>query len=183
MTTNLATAEALCEFIKAKIGDHTLNKSTGGGWLDTYSKILPLLTDEERNNILNVSIELLSRKFQNKFGLSMKGTSLNVHLVRINSMLENFKRFIDSPQTYHGPNTAQKKSSPSKDKKVKKSEPKQQADIEHTPFPIQNEVYRVYLPNGKDFILIPINITDTEWDFAKLQIDGFVKFKSKSNNN
>lgn len=174
--TREVDASALLKFIQAKIADHTLNKSTGKGWLTTYHKMIGLLNDEEKHDMLKIDASLLQTKFKNKYNLSLKGSSLGVHLGRMNSMLDNFKQFIEAPQNYRGPQAKPKSVSKAKGKTSPK---KPKAKNNNTEVEFSDEkLYRSFLPNGRDFVAIPAGITESEWGFVKQQLDAYVAYNS-----
>jgi site-specific recombinase XerD len=92
--------EALLAFIDYASEKGLTNKNTAASRKVSVSAMLGILDEQEARDLRNLDVEQLVKRFHNLYPTKYSPESLRVYRSRLNSTLEEFLRYRDSPMSF-----------------------------------------------------------------------------------
>lgn len=94
------TKSGALQFIQYAIDKGLVNSNTGGGWRAAFGKIL----EEFGSDVLLTDIDVPSEvlRYNNRHPGALSPDSLNQYKKRVLLVIQEFKKYTDSPTTYKG---------------------------------------------------------------------------------
>ena len=94
------TKSGALQFIQYAIDKGLVNSNTGGGWRAAFGKILEEFGSDDLLTDIDVPSEVL--RYNNRHPGALSPDSLNQYKKRVLLVIQEFKKYIDSPTTYKG---------------------------------------------------------------------------------
>lgn len=91
---------ALIEFLEYMAAKGLANKNTISGRKAAVSRVLGVLDPEEVGDVTSLDMDDVMNRFINLQGKEYKPDSLGVYRSRVGSSIDDFKRYLDSPQNF-----------------------------------------------------------------------------------
>lgn len=94
------TKSGALQFIQYAINKGLVNTNTGGGWKAAFTKILEEVGPDDDLSSIDVQSEVL--RYNNRHPGVLSPDSLNQYEKRVLLILQEFKKYQESPTTYKG---------------------------------------------------------------------------------
>lgn len=94
------TKSGALQFIQYAIDKGLVNSNTGGGWRAAFGKILEEFGNDGLLTEIDVPSEVL--RYNNRHPGALSPDSLNQYKKRVLLVIQEFKKYTDSPTTYKG---------------------------------------------------------------------------------
>lgn len=94
------TKSGALQFIQYAIDKGLVNSNTGGGWRAAFGKILEEFGSDDLLTDIDIPSEVL--RYNNRHPGALSPDSLNQYKKRVLLVIQEFKKYTDSPTTYKG---------------------------------------------------------------------------------
>lgn len=94
------SVSALLEFLDYLAAKGMMQRNTVSGRKAAVSKVFGVLDPEEQGDVTQVNIDEAMTRFFNLEGRGYKPESLGVYKSRVNSAVNDFKAYLESPSTF-----------------------------------------------------------------------------------